>query len=209
MSTDTIIRDLLKRDLALDIKNITNPTAPLDAVLPPYKTVGHILMHNLCGVMVGISRDAFTLAMAFDRLESNNRHARHLIIDRDGTIYRIASLTTALAYTEPLGGLNCSNIVSIELINAGRIFPDHTKSTVLLQNNTYRHVIKRSSMKLADQGVYYENFNYHQSDSLLFILHALRNLLPSLKFVDCGFWESQRDFRLTPVFPKRFGIFLA
>jgi N-acetylmuramoyl-L-alanine amidase len=170
--------------------------------------------NKLTAAVLSISRDAFNLALALDRLEEpGNLHARHLIIDRDGKLYQLAKISQPI-YHLPLAFstyITNYNSIAIEIINAGKLFYTKTNYLKLTSSNpTGQHSfsIKKANIKAwtardRPHLHYFETLYYNQYITLCNLLNLLLRLSPNLRIVDCARWPELHQFNIPPVFPRR------
>jgi len=177
--------------------------------LPPHKLLPHVGMEKIDAVIFSISRDAFNLGMAMQRLEDeHNNHCRHLLIDRDGKCYQFADLLQPLYHlpnytvTQQLGNYNT---VAVEIVSSGKIFYPDGKY-LLLRQGEFQSRISRNNIRPVPSGrstQYYETMYYQQYNTLRDIIIEFRSNFPHIALLNCDFWPELKRFALPAVFPLR------
>ncbi|HWY36419.1 MAG TPA: hypothetical protein VNX68_17375 [Nitrosopumilaceae archaeon] len=199
-----------------DNLEISNKNQPIQKfILPNSKKIIGEKITRLTTVVLSISRDAFTLAMAIDRLEQpDNHHARHLIIDRDGSIFQFAKLTQPI-YHLPSScdrrKINNYNSIAIELVTAGKLFYTYHRKIVLhcasnigeQKLKIARENIKSYQQEASNSYVYYETFYFNQFYALFNLLNLLRQYNTNLRVLDCDRWQDLAQFNLSRSIPRR------
>jgi len=217
MDSDIFHRMVQEGNSQLDISSMVRLTPQTDVVLPVSKIWSNkpMAFWSIKAIILSISRDAFNIGMALDRLESpDNNHARHMVIDRLGKIYLAAGLTTALRHVNShrrgAGDLNNDNTISIELLNCGMVPEKRLQHKRMIMRDTsdiFHYKLPRHNVVSAYDRHYYEIFAQEQLDTLKKLLRQLRKLNPVLETVSANYWPSISYYKLTPVFPHaRFGV---
>ena len=214
MNIDLFPRMTRTNAATIDVASMICTLPETDIVLPPNKIVSNYTMpiYQVQAAVITISRDAFNLGAAIDRLETVNNHARHLVIDRTGRIYQAASLTSIIRHIHMVNSrdLDIDNTISIELINSGVILEKrvrHKRLTLRSNDGRFEHKLTSNNVVYAPDGYYYETFPHEQCFALVRLIEQLRELQPYMSLMSGSLWKSTSHYSLTPAFPfDRFGI---
>ena len=195
-----------------DLQLIYNKVAVPEFPLAPNKRLEGSLT-NITNIVLGISRDAFSLSLCLERIEHpDNMHARHIIIDRNGQVYQAARLDQPINHlpANQRNKINNNNSVAVELVNAGKLFHSESGDAVILRSRgmqgSQRLKISNTNIRPTRRnGVlqFYEVIYHNQYVSLCNLVGLLRQKFPNVQVIDCERWLQLHRFALPPDFPRR------
>jgi N-acetyl-anhydromuramyl-L-alanine amidase AmpD len=185
--------------------NLYNNIPVRNFPLPANKLLNQTINH-LQIVVLSISRSAINIGMELARLDSDNNHARHLVIDRDGTIYQFAPLNQQIKHLlVQRNGFHNHNSIAIELINVGKIFaPENHTAKIILSSGDFRQSGDNYKQTIAckmlrgHHNLTYEAYSFTQIHALEKIFQQLNLKSPMMAINICK-WDQTHS--LTPVFP--------
>lgn len=173
--------------------------------LPPAKML-NVQMTQIDAVVLSISGNAINKGMALNRLEAINNHARHMVIDRDGSVFQTAQFDQAIRHLPETRykGIDCRNSIGVELINIGPISKNILDDTAGI---TARDLVGEWRVNIADltfgthKNILFEEFAGPQISNLVKFIAMWRKHRP-LRVINISHWNHSKYIALPPVFPK-------